>query len=91
MWIGGACAEIDAARRSTLAGSSKFWSAVIEHSAYSSVVVDVMAGASAGGLNGVVYATALRHDFDMAEMRDVVTGFGHDNLHCAAARRPDVS
>ena len=64
VWIGGACAEIDELRR---AGGETddpaFWAKLLEASNYERVVVDVMAGASAGGLNGVLFAAAIRNGF----------------------------
>ena len=64
VWIGGACAEIDALRRATRDGDD-LWSQVLAHSDHERVTVDVMAGASAGGLNGVLFAAAIRHGFPM--------------------------
>ncbi|NLD76608.1 MAG: DUF3376 domain-containing protein [Acidimicrobiales bacterium] len=78
VWMGGACAEIDALRRAgdpRHAGDDDpavaFWRALLEDSPYSRVVVDVMAGASAGGLNGAVFGAAIRHGFSMADLLDV--------------------
>lgn len=72
VWIGGACAEIDALRRAT-PDDGTFWGGVLSLSAarYSKVTVDVMAGASAGGLNGVVFAAAIRHGFRMDQLLEV--------------------
>lgn len=70
VWIGGACAEIDALRRAA-DEQQGFWWEVLSASPYSRVVVDVMAGASAGGLNGVLFATAIRHGFRMEELAPV--------------------
>ena len=72
VWIGGACAEIDELRASAGAEReprSTFWSRLAEWSGYGSVIVDIMAGASAGGLNGVVYAAAQVYGFDLGELR----------------------
>lgn len=73
VWIGGACAEIDELRASC--GTEKhprstLWSRLARWSGYTSVLVDVMAGASAGGLNGVIYAAAQAYGFDLAQLRD---------------------
>ena len=89
VWIGGACAEIDALRRASLPWRSAakpgdtgaeaveaqasdeadaFWRELLDRSDYSAVVVDVMAGASAGGLNGVLFASAIRHGFRMDQL-----------------------
>ena len=35
------------------------------------VIVDVIAGASAGGINGVMLARALAHDLPVAHLRDM--------------------
>lgn len=64
VWIGGASAEIDALRRAA-DEQEGFWWELLQASPYSRVVVDVMAGASAGGLNGVLFAAAIRHGFRM--------------------------
>ncbi|HYN35267.1 MAG TPA: patatin-like protein [Ilumatobacteraceae bacterium] len=61
VWIGGACVEIDELRRSATqsdqaADEYGFWAQLTTATGYDSVVVDVMAGASAGGLNGVLLA-----------------------------------
>jgi hypothetical protein len=72
VWIGGACAEIDELRSSGAAQSrppSVLWHDLLRWSGYTSVVVDVMAGASAGGLNGVVYSAAQAYGFDVAGLR----------------------
>jgi hypothetical protein len=64
VWIGGACAEIDELRRA-VDEKQGFWWELLQESPYGRVAVDVMAGASAGGLNGVVFAAAIRHGFPM--------------------------
>lgn len=56
VWIGGAVAEIDELRR-----GDGFWGDLMEEYGYDrKVQVDVLAGASAGGLNGVLLAQAIR-------------------------------
>jgi hypothetical protein len=67
VWIGGACAEIDELRR----GEDEFWRGLLEATGHDRVVVDVLAGASAGGLNGVLFAAAIRHGFRMADLLEV--------------------
>jgi Protein of unknown function (DUF3376)/Patatin-like phospholipase len=64
VWIGGACAEIDELGRAA-DEQRGFWWELLQESPYGRVAVDVMAGASAGGLNGVVFAAAIRHGFPM--------------------------
>lgn len=72
VWIGGACAEIDNVRRAVPGEeSSQFWSRLLSYSGYDRVVVDVIAGASAGGLNGILYATSQVYDFDFSRMRSI--------------------
>ena len=68
VWSGGACAEIDELRRSTPPDGDPFWSGLVEACGYSNVVVDVLAGTSAGGLNGVLFAGAIRHGYPMREL-----------------------
>jgi patatin-related protein len=50
------------------------------------VVVDVIAGASAGGINGAMLARALSHDLPMRPMRDLWL----DNADVAALLSPDT-
>ncbi|HJR25347.1 MAG TPA: patatin-like phospholipase family protein, partial [Acidimicrobiales bacterium] len=77
VWIGGAVAEIDLARRASpdvrdgAAPGQAFWKDLLALSGYRSVTVDVLAGASAGGLNGVLYAASQVYDFDYDAMRAV--------------------
>lgn len=73
VWIGGACAEIDELRRVTLEDEpNAFWrERLTESGRYTSVVVDVLAGASAGGLNGVLFGLAIRNDFRMDDLFEV--------------------
>lgn len=70
VWIGGVCAEIDELRRARREGG-KFWDQQLQASEFDRVVVDVMAGASAGGLNGVLFASSIRFGFPMSCMRDI--------------------
>jgi patatin-related protein len=73
VWIGGAVSEIDLARRAAREGAEghDFWPQLLGVSDYERVVVDVLAGASAGGLNGVLYAASQVYDFPYDAMRDV--------------------
>lgn len=68
VWIGGACAEIDHLRRGQADG---WWARLRGATGYDSVIVDVMAGASAGGLNGSLYAASQVYDFPYDSIRDV--------------------
>jgi len=74
VWIGGAICEVDLVRRAKPQDpeAGDFWSQVLrEATQYRAVVVDVLTGASAGGLNGVLYAASQVYDFDFAKMRGV--------------------
>ncbi|HZB72394.1 MAG TPA: patatin-like phospholipase family protein, partial [Acidimicrobiales bacterium] len=66
VWIGGSCAEIDELRR-----GAGFWGPLTEAAGYSAVVVDVMAGASAGGLNAVLFGASIRNGFPMKGLLDI--------------------
>ncbi|MDQ3932403.1 MAG: patatin-like phospholipase family protein, partial [Actinomycetota bacterium] len=70
VWIGGVCAEIDELLRAGRGGAA-FWSDRLGESKFERVVVDVLAGASAGGLNGVLFASSIRFGFPMARMRQI--------------------
>ncbi len=67
IWIGGALAEIDVLRRASIAspspsgsdGSAAFYRRVLGLTTIARVEVDVLAGASAGGLNAVLGAACL--------------------------------
>jgi patatin-related protein len=68
VWIGGAVCEIDALRRAK-PGDGSFWGGVLGTCGYSGVQIDVLTGASAGGLNAVLLAQSIRTDrsFDTFE------------------------
>jgi patatin-related protein len=51
------------------------------------VIVDVIAGASAGGINGVMLARALAHDLPVAHLRDMWLDSGDVTELLAQARR----
>ncbi len=85
VWIGGAAAEIDEMRRAQLVagdgpaaagvvGGGSFYSRLLELGGYDSVEVDVMSGASAGGLNAVLAAAAMVRGRPVAEMRSTWIG-----------------
>ena len=62
VWIGGSVSEIDRVRH-----GDPFWSDLLNACGYEPrALVDVMTGASAGGLNAVLYAQAIRsgHRYD---------------------------
>ena len=61
VWIGGACAEVDELRtsvRSEQDAPPAFWRLLLDLTGHDTVAVDILAGASAGGLNAVIYAAA---------------------------------
>ncbi|MET0323739.1 MAG: patatin-like protein [Ilumatobacteraceae bacterium] len=76
VWIGGALAEIDVLRRSrpsigvtaSADPNAPIYARLLDLAGYTSVQVDVMSGASAGGLNGAIYATSLLYDVDFRHM-----------------------
>ncbi|MHB1138490.1 MAG: hypothetical protein ACYC2O_05990, partial [Microthrixaceae bacterium] len=80
VWIGGACAEIDALRRSAPTArqpgiapgdATGFWRERLAAAGFTGVEVDVMAGASAGGLNAVLFAAAQHYGFPLEQIRGV--------------------
>ncbi|HSC92915.1 MAG TPA: patatin-like protein [Gaiellaceae bacterium] len=80
IWIGGVVAEIDRARRSAL--SEEHDDELV--TAYRSLLdltetvlrTDVIAGASAGGLNGCLLAAAIANGGTVADVRDLWIGLG---------------
>lgn len=68
VWIGGACAEIDFLRRSSLSVGS-FYERCLDFAHYDRVSIDVLSGASAGGLNGVLMATSLVYGVGFDRMK----------------------
>ena len=73
VWMGGACSEIDSLRRSPNSANTDgeqpqpgsvtdIYRQLLQASGYGSVAVDVVAGASAGGLNGALMACSVVHD-----------------------------
>src|SRR4051812_44551496 len=85
VWIGGATAEIgqlcvappsdqsDRSEESVIAG---FWSQLREAAGYGNVIIDVMSGASAGGLNAVIGAASFVYNFPLDSLRDVWLDLG---------------
>jgi patatin-related protein len=76
VWIGGAVEEIDRLTRSKAQrhdpakplGPTGFYSALLEMAGYSRAALDVITGASAGGLNGVVLAASRAYGFQFEQM-----------------------
>ena len=75
VWIGGAVAEIDEMRSSPAATNTtaggRFYQTLLKLSGHDRVVVDVLTGASAGGLNGALYSAALLKGVDLGPLREV--------------------
>ena len=68
VWIGGAVCEVEALRSAT---SDSIYGRLRALSNYKSVEVDIMSGASAGGLNGAIYSASLMYGFDFGTMLEV--------------------
>ena len=71
VWIGGSCAEVDQLRTAAPTATGGFWDRLVDEAGYDSVAVDILAGASAGGLNGVIYAASQQFGFSMGQLREV--------------------
>ena len=79
VWIGGAEVEIDILCRDDEPG---FWRELRTMSGFDSVIVDVIAGASAGGLNGVLFAASQQYGFPLKDStRRVAGGRWHRDAH----------
>ncbi len=89
VWIGGAAVEIDHLCRRRETG---FWSDVLRHSPYDDVIVDVIAGASAGGLNGVLLAASQQYGFRLDGVRELWLDVGGlDDLVRRSSSAPSPS
>jgi patatin-related protein len=76
VWMGGASQEIEELRRAADAPpgqpASEVYRALLGRAGYDRVVVDVLAGTSAGGLNAVLLSCALLYDMPFgARIRDL--------------------
>lgn len=83
VWIGGAIAELDLARRGMRCdpdwpagweaeqARAQAYADLLTKLGYSDLVIDVLAGASAGGLNAVIYGFAQSVGTDLEWLRDV--------------------
>jgi patatin-related protein len=98
VWIGGACAEIDALRRAAPAArypgtggadAKGFWRERLDDAGYTGVEVDVMAGASAGGLNAVLFAAAQHYGFPFEQIRAVWLRSGALHRLVRPVQQPD--
>src|SRR3954453_7763075 len=74
VWMGGACSEVDRLRHALDDDGSPdpVYRRLLEAGGHTSVAVDVLAGASAGGLNSVLMSCSVVHGmrFD-ARIRDL--------------------
>ena len=76
VWIGGAVSEIDALRLANPGASEADgygghpgpYNDLLQLAGYGGVEVDILSGASAGGLNGAIYAASLMYGFSFDEM-----------------------
>ena len=85
IWMGGLARELDNARRassdgsgaefeshdSRLAAEKKLFELWARHFTDTRLIIDVLAGTSAGGLNGVLLAMAAAHDAPLDGLRDL--------------------
>ena len=79
VWIGGALAEVDRFGRAGKTPDDHIaglYRQILDRTGYSDVVIDVLTGASAGGLNGVIYAASKVYGFDFDEMLPVWVQLG---------------
>lgn len=61
VWMGGACSEVDRLRLALERGGDPVYADLLRANGYGSVAVDVVAGASAGGLNSVLMGVSVVH------------------------------
>ena len=83
-------AEVDELRTSV--GSEQdaappFWKLLLDLTGHDAVAVDILAGASAGGLNAVIYAAAQIYGFPVRKLRDIWSTVGQID---AMVRPPDA-
>jgi patatin-related protein len=76
VWIGGALAEIDQVAHavdpvSEPAVNAQRYAQLLRLAGFNRVLIDVITGASAGGLNGVIYAASQIYGFAFDSMLDV--------------------
>jgi patatin-related protein len=70
IWIGGACAEVEALRLSAGGdNATEFYRELLSSAGFDAVTVDIVSGASAGGLNGALLATSLMYGVDFASLK----------------------
>ncbi|MBP2476484.1 patatin-related protein [Crossiella equi] len=85
VWIGGAASEI-ARLRVALArgGPDNPWAGLAALAGYDAVRLDVLTGASAGGLNGALMAASLVYGFPFEASRDLWVKLGDLDAMCRA-------
>lgn len=77
VWMGGVTQEIDAARRAAAQPESTTGLyRALQHTMRQSVRVDVVSGASAGGINGALLAAAIATRQPVPSLRDTWIGLG---------------
>ncbi len=72
VWMGGVTREIDSLRCCTSAPTDALasaWKAILDTTEYSRVVVDSIAGTSAGGLNGLLLGSAIANQGPLPDLR----------------------
>jgi predicted acylesterase/phospholipase RssA len=72
VWIGGACAEIEALRASANGSPERpvhLYAELLAAAGYDGVTIDVLSGASAGGLNAVLISTSLAYGVPFDRMK----------------------
>ncbi|MFR9729880.1 patatin-like protein [Saccharopolyspora sp. MS10] len=100
VWIGGAVAEIDLLRCATTDSGppgeddAHPWAALAGLAGYESVTVDVLAGASAGGLNATLLSASIVYGMPFEDMRELWVRLADLEAMCRAVpkfwhRRPD--
>ncbi|MGO1054986.1 patatin-like protein [Crossiella sp. CA198] len=88
VWIGGAASEI-ARLRCALAADEPGnpWAGLAGLAGYESVRIDVLTGASAGGLNSAIMAASLVYGFRFDAIRDLWVQLGDLDAMCRATPR----
>jgi patatin-related protein len=95
VWIGGAVCELDLLTRATPledhprpeVGPPDCYAALLRIAGYERASLDVITGASAGGLNGVVLAASRAYGFDFAKMLPLWVRLGDIELLTRDPRR----
>src|SRR5262245_48924072 len=98
VWIGGVTLEIDRLRLASLAnetpgaatldGTGAVYQRLLEI-LHQKVVVDVISGASAGGINGILLAAAIANGRPLPNLRETWIGVGDFRSLLRAASEPN--